>query len=172
LQLVLDKNHFINYDLTGKEENMERENQSTEISVGKVFSYEEIKSIRRPLMGSRIAAGFPSPAQDYIEDVLDLNELLIKHPAATYFVRVEGYSMINAGIFPEDILVVDRSLEPASNRIVIAVIDGELTVKRLFIDKQSIYYLLPENPDFKPIRITEDMNFSVWGVVSNVIHKV
>lgn len=144
----------------------------TDGSIKKIFSFEYLKSVKRPLIGFRVPAGFPSPAQDYIEDVLDLNEYLIQHPAATYFIRVEGCSMINAGIHPDDILIVDRSLEASSNKIVIAVLDGELTVKRLFIDKFGNYFLMPENPDFKPIRINENTAFSIWGVVTNVIHKV
>ncbi len=128
--------------------------------------------LQRPMIGAIVPAGFPSPAQDYIEDVLDLNELLIQHPAATYFVRVEGYSMINAGIYPGDILIVDRSLEAANGKVVIAVLDGEFTVKRLSVNKKGDYFLIPDNPDYQTIRITENIGFSVWGVVTNVIHKV
>ncbi len=125
-----------------------------------------------PMIGAVVPAGFPSPAQDYIEDVLDLNELLIQHPAATYFVRVEGYSMLNAGIYPEDILIVDRSLDAVNGKIVIAVVDGEFTVKRLRIDKNGVCFLMPENADYEPVRIHEGMDFSIWGVVTNVIHKL
>ncbi len=132
--------------------------------------FEQRKALQRPLLGSRIPAGFPSPAQDYIEDRLDLNEFLVAHPSATFFVRVEGFSMINAGIFPGDILIVDRSLEPAHKKIVIAIVDGELTVKRLWQEKQK-WYLMPENPEFPLIEITKNMEFMVWGVVVYALHK-
>ena len=143
----------------------------TDGSVKEIFRFEKKTALERPLLGSKIPAGFPSPAQDYIYSTLDLNQFLIAHPAATFFVRVEGYSMINAGIHPDDILIVDRSIEAVHNKIVIAVYDGELTVKRLrIIDK--IYWLVPENDEFEPIHISEEDNFSVWGVVTYVIHKV
>lgn len=123
-----------------------------------------------PLLDSNVSAGFPSPARDYIEDVLDLNELMVSHPAATYFVRVEGNSMSMANIFPGDILVVDRSKEAYHNSIIIAVLDGELTVKRLKI-KNKIFWLYPENNTYHPIKIEEWMDFMVWGVVTWIIHK-
>lgn len=124
-----------------------------------------------PLYGSRVSAGFPSPADDYLEDTLDLNEHLITHPAATFMVRVSGDSMLGAGIHPGDILVVDRSLEATDGRIVIAVLDGELTVKRLSLRGKNVR-LLPENPEYTPIIIREAQDFSVWGVVTSVIHKL
>lgn len=124
-----------------------------------------------PLYGSRVSAGFPSPADDYLEDTLDLNEHLIAHPAATFMVRVSGDSMLGAGIHPGDILVVDRSLEATDGRIVIAVLDGELTVKRLSLRGKNVR-LLPENPDYAPIIVRETQDFSVWGVVTSVIHKL
>ena len=123
-----------------------------------------------PIFVTSVAAGFPSPADDFIEDNLDLNELLITHPAATFFIRVEGDSMLGAGISSGDILIVDRALQPADNKIVIAVLDGELTVKRIRIDGEAVM-LLPENPDFEPIVITPEMHFDVWGVVTHVIHQ-
>ena len=124
-----------------------------------------------PLFLTRISAGFPSPADDYIEKNLDLNEHLIKHPSATFFVRVEGNSMVNAGIHNGDILIVDRALEPVDNRVIVAVVDGELTVKRIR-GKGDTLYLVPENDDFKPIVVTEQMGFEVWGVVTHSIHRV
>lgn len=124
-----------------------------------------------PLFASTVSAGFPSPADDYIETALDLNEFLIKRPAATFFVRVSGHSMIGAGINPGDILIVDRSLTPKNNSIVIAVLNGELTVKRILLDVHKIK-LMPENPDFPTIEIQEGMDFTVWGVVTTVIHSV
>ncbi len=126
---------------------------------------------RRPLFFVPVSAGFPSPADDYIENCLDLNKHLIKHPAATFFVRVKGDSMIEAGIHSGDILIVDRSLEATDKKVVIAVIDGELMVKRIKIVGKVIY-LLPENHAYSPTEITESMNFAVWGVVTNVIHAL
>ncbi len=124
-----------------------------------------------PLFASTVSAGFPSPADDYIETALDLNEFLIKRPAATFFVRVSGQSMIGAGINPGDILIVDRSMSPKNNSIVIAVLNGELTVKRMVLDQEKVK-LLPENPNFPTIEIQEGMDFTVWGVVTTVIHSV
>ncbi|MCB9480793.1 MAG: translesion error-prone DNA polymerase V autoproteolytic subunit [Desulfobacteraceae bacterium] len=118
-----------------------------------------------------VSAGFPSPAEDYVEGSLDLNRHLIKHPAATFFVRVSGNSMINAGIYPNDILIVDRSIEAVHNKIVIAVLNGELTVKRLKLKDKEIY-LFPENPDYPPIKIEENHDFEIWGVATNVIHSL
>ena len=114
--------------------------------------------------------GFPSPARDYRENSLDLNNLMIANPQSTYFVRVEGYSMKNANIYPEDILVVDRSLPIVNNQIVVAILDGEFVVKRLKI-KDNIYWLCPENDEYQAVRIEEWMDFSVWGVVTWVIQK-
>ncbi len=129
------------------------------------------KELEIPLIESSVPAGFPSIAEDYVERALDLNELLIKHPAATFFVRVKGTSMIGAGIHSQDILIVDRALSATNNAIVIARIDGELTVKRLKMEATKLW-LIAESPDFKPIEITEAMDFEVWGVVTCVIHQV
>ena len=124
-----------------------------------------------PFFSSYVSAGFPSPADDYIEGKLDLNTYLIKHPSATFFVRVKGESMINAGIYDHDILIVDRSLEIASGKIIIAAIDGQLTVKRLLKYKNKII-LNSENDLFKPIEIVEGKEVMFWGVVTSVIHFV
>lgn len=124
-----------------------------------------------PLYLSRIKAGFPSAADDYLDKKLDLNEHLIKHPSATFFVKVKGDSMINAGIHSGDILIVDRSLEPKDKKVVVAVINGEFTVKRLH-KKNDKLFLLSENPNYKPIEITPDVDFEIWGVVMHVIHSV
>ncbi len=126
---------------------------------------------RQSLFEAKVSAGFPSPAADYEEDKLDLNKYLIKHPAATFFVRVTGDSMMGAGIYSGDLLVVDRSLEPRDKSVVIAVIDGELTVKRIRIGKNKIT-LEPENENYSVQQITEDTDFQVWGVVTNVIHAL
>ncbi len=126
---------------------------------------------RQFLFEAKVSAGFPSPAADYEEDKLDLNKYLIKHPAATFFVRVTGNSMMGAGIHSDDLLVVDRSLEPKDKSVVIAVIDGELTVKRIRIGNKKIT-LEPENENYSVRQITEDTEFQVWGVVTNVIHAL
>ena len=140
----------------------------------------KVKTIHTPDLSTRhyqasyeamVSAGFPSPAADYQEDKLDLNKHLIKHPAATFFVRVAGDSMIGAGIHCGDLLVVDRSLEPKDKSVVIAVVDGELTVKRIRIRKKKIT-LEPENENYCAWEITEDTQFEVWGVVTSVIHKL
>ena len=102
---------------------------------------------------------------------LNLQEYLIQHPSATFCVRVTGDSMQNAGIFSGDVMVVDRALEPQNNSIVLAVLDGEFTVKRIQKEENSLY-LKPENENFKSIKITEEMDFKVWGIVTHVIHKV
>jgi len=119
---------------------------------------------------SSVKAGFPSPADDFMEQQLDLNEHLIQHPAATFFVRVNGESMKGADIHQGDILVVDRSLEATNGRIVIAVINGEFTVKRLRIENGSIQ-LEAEHPCYPPIRIESGWDFQVWGIVTYIIHQ-
>ena|SRR3989338_5296389 len=124
-----------------------------------------------PLFLSRIRAGFPSPADDYLDKKLDLNEYLIKHPTATFFVKVKGDSMIKAGIHSGDILVVDRSLEPKDKKIVVAVLNGDFTVKRVSKVKDKLY-LVSKNDDYAPIEIKENAEFEVWGVVAHVIHSV
>ncbi len=126
---------------------------------------------RQSLFEAKVSAGFPSPAADYEEDKLDLNKYLIKHPAATFFVRAIGDSMVGAGIHCGDLLVVDRSLEPRDKSVVIAVIDGELTVKRIRIKKKK-FTLEPEIENYSVQEITEDTDFQVWGVVTNVIHAL
>jgi DNA polymerase V len=125
----------------------------------------------RPLFLASVSAGFPSPAEDYIEGRLDLNKHLIKHPAATFFVRVAGDSMIGSGIHPDDILVVDRALEPQDGNVIIAVLDGELTVKRIS-QRGARLYLVPDNCLYQPLEILAEMEFEVWGVVTSVIHSL
>lgn len=136
-----------------------------------ILGFEKRATISRPLYLATVAAGFPSPADDFIDKTLDLNEYLIDHPEATFFVRVYGDSMRDAGLASGDVLVVDRALDPVHNRIVIAALDGELTVKR--IRKQGgRLFLAPEHPDYAVIEVTEETSFQVWGVVTYVIHKV
>lgn len=123
-----------------------------------------------PLYLGRVPAGFPSPAQDYIERTLDLNELCIKRPAATYFVRVEGDSMIEAGICPDDILIVDRSVTAQHGDIVIAQVQGEFTVKELVMRPQV--QLLPRNKNYPPITFAEGSELELFGVVTGVVRQM
>ncbi|MGZ8184612.1 MAG: LexA family protein [Methylobacter sp.] len=124
-----------------------------------------------PLFSGKVAAGFPSPADDYVEKTLDLNELLVQKPAATFFVRAQGESMLGAGIHPNDILVVDRSIEAVPGKIVICALNGELTVKRLERENGQ-WQLKAENPAYPDIAIHEALELVIWGVVTNVIYSV
>lgn len=124
-----------------------------------------------PLYENTVPAGFPSPAEDFLEKELDLNEYLIRNKAATFLIRVSGESMKNAGILDGDILVVDRSLPAISGKVVLCILNGEFTVKRMKIEKDQLT-LFPENEQFSPITVTDEMEFRVWGVVSFAIHKL
>ncbi|MFT4578626.1 MAG: DNA polymerase V [Nitrospinales bacterium] len=124
-----------------------------------------------PLALCHVEAGFPSPADDYMEGALDLNEHIIKHPSATYFVKASGDSMIGAGIFNGDLLIVDRSLEASSGKVVIAEVDGQLTVKRL-LKLNDGFSLQSENSSYPPIELHEGNEVVVWGVVTHVIHDL
>ncbi|MBO7223038.1 MAG: translesion error-prone DNA polymerase V autoproteolytic subunit [Kiritimatiellae bacterium] len=124
-----------------------------------------------PLMSNTIAAGFPSPAEQYVEAPLDLNQLLISRPAATFFLRVAGDSMIDAGIFEGDILVVDRSIEAKDGMIVVACVDGEFTVKTLKKNTGSIR-LEPANSSYPVITFKEGMELRIFGVVTSTIHRL
>ena len=125
--------------------------------------------IARPLLLSRIPAGFPSPAEEYIEGRLDLNQLLIKHPISTFYLRVTGDSMIGAGIYPNDLLIVDRAYETSDGHVVVARIGSELCVKTLRISDTKVW-LESENENYLPLEITEEMDFEVWGRVTASIH--
>lgn len=127
-----------------------------------------IRKLKLPYFLSRVPAGFPSPAEDYEEGRLDLNDF-IEHPAATFFVRATGNSMTGAGIFSGDLLIVDRSKQAKHNSIVIAVVQGEMTVKRL-IKHKGDYYLKADNPNYPNITITEDTH--IWGVVKNSVRDL
>ena len=137
-------------------------------------SYDSVQIIQNhleiPLFVEHVSAGFPSPAQDFIEQALDLNELCIKHPAATYFVRVEGDSMLEAGIYPDDVLVVDRSLNAEHGDIIVASVYGELTVKELQL--KPVPRLLPRNKAYPPIEVAEESDLVIFGVVTNVIRNL
>ena len=140
------------------------------IDMDKKFSLHKKKSLQRPLFLTPVMAGFPSPADDFVEKNLDLNEFLIKNKAATFFVRVRGDSMKEANILSGDILIVDRSLEPKDKKIIIAKLFEEFTVKRLRIKNDKLF-LEPQNPKFQLIEIKEDMDFEVFGVVTYIIHQ-
>jgi DNA polymerase V len=124
-----------------------------------------------PLFSGKVAAGFPSPADDYVEKTLDLNELLVQKPAATFFVRAQGESMLGAGIHPNDILVVDKSITPIPGKIVICALNGELTVKRLECYNGQ-WQLKAENPAYADIVTHDELEMVIWGIVTNVIHAV
>jgi len=136
-----------------------------------IYRSEISKPVLIPIVGMQIPAGFPSPADDFIEGKLDLNTMVIKNPTATFYMRVQGDSMMDANIHDGDMIVVDRSIEPTHGKIVIAVIDGEFTVKRLY-RKDGVIKLIPENPDYQEIVIHQEQELTVWGVVSFVVHKL
>jgi len=124
-----------------------------------------------PLFASRVPAGFPSPAEGYVERQLDLNDYLVCHESATFYLRVKGHSMTGAGILEGDIIAVDRALEPRDGDIVLAVVDGEFTVKTLARAGERIR-LLPQHPDFSPIECRDGRELAIWGVVSGVVRKL
>ena len=124
-----------------------------------------------PLYLSPVEAGFPSPAEDYLDKKLNLHTHIVKHESATFFLRAHGLSMINAGIHDGDLLVVDRAISAEHNKVVIAALDGELTVKRL-VRRHDKVLLVPENPDFPEIDITEREHVHIWGVVTYVLHQL
>lgn len=143
------------------------------ISLSKVAELESLTKssvYKLPVFASKVQAGFPSPADDYIERYLDLNTEYIKNPSSTFLVIATGQSMIDAGIFDGDVLLVDKSLTPVDGSIVIAALNGELTVKRLSKQK-GLVQLKPANPHFKPIDITEELDMVIWGVVTLVLHR-
>ncbi|MEO8532681.1 MAG: translesion error-prone DNA polymerase V autoproteolytic subunit [Flavobacterium sp.] len=121
-----------------------------------------------PFFDVGISAGFPSPADDFIELTIDLNKEFIRNKDTTYFARVKGHSMKNVGISDGDLLIIDKSLEPLNNKIAVCQIDGEFTVKRIKIEKDHIW-LIAENEDYEPIKVTPENNFMIWGIV---IHSI
>lgn len=139
--------------------------------LGAIYSADTTNSTPLPVPLMPVSAGFPSPADDYIEGKLDLNRHLIKHPEATFFVRVTGDSMIDAGIHSGDLLIVDRAITATEKSIVIAVVNGELTVKRLRRQGEKLF-LVAENSNYSPYEVHQQTSFEVWGVVTNVIHPV
>lgn len=142
----------------------------TDSTIAVIYGLDQTTKVACPLFSSGVSAGFPSPAEDHIERKLDLNELLIQNPAATFFVRVAGDSMIGAGINHGDLLVVDRSQPAASGKIIIAITHGELTVKRL-MRRDSSWQLVAANAAYPVVEISEETGCEVWGVVTSVIHQ-
>lgn len=139
-------------------------------SVLEFYSANTNSSMELPLVDGGIAAGFPSPAQDYIDLKIDLNKELIDNPSSTFYARVKGTSMIDAGISDGDILVIDKSLEPRDGDTAVCFIDGEFTLKFIKIEPDAVF-LVPANPKFSPIKVTEDNNFCIWGIVTYSIKK-
>ena len=135
-----------------------------------LLDFDYLNQIELPLYASYVSAGFPSPADDYLEDKIDLGKYLVQNPTSTYMMRVKGNSMQDANIHDGDILVIDKALAPADGLPVVCFLDGEFTVKT-FRKMQGKAYLYPANPNYKPIEVTEDMDMRVWGVVVWVLHK-
>ena len=133
-----------------------------------IFTADLSSHLPLPYDDGGIQAGFPSPADNYITETIDLNKELVRHPAATFYGRVSGDSMIEEGIEPGDILVIDRSIEPDSGDLAVCCIDGEFTLKRIKLEKNRVW-LIPSNEMFDPILVTPENEFSVWGVVTHTI---
>lgn len=135
------------------------------------YKYESIGFVEIPYIEAGIKAGFPSPAADFEGKRISLDKELIKNETSTFFARVDGDSMLDAGMSDGDLLVVDRSLEPENDKIAICMLDGEFTVKRLRVAKEGVY-LTPENKAFKEIKVEEDQELVIWGIVTYVVKKV
>lgn len=136
-----------------------------------IFTPEDNDPMSPPLSDSRVAAGFPSPAEDYASMRLDLNRELIKNPASTFYARVSGLSMVEEGINDGDLLVIDKSIEPYDGCLAVCYIDGDFTLKR-FEKHKDFGLLVPSNKDFKPIKVTADNDFCIWGVVTYLVKRV
>jgi DNA polymerase V len=135
-----------------------------------LYNTKAATSISLPFISSGVMAGFPSPADDYLDISMDLNKELIKNPPSTFFARVKGLSMKDEGIMPNNILVVDKSIQPKTGDLAVCFIDGDFTLKRIKKQKDCLY-LMPSNKDFEPIKVTENNDFVVWGIVTYIIKK-
>ena len=135
-----------------------------------IYSAQTDSELELPVL-SGISAGFPSPATDFVDIGIDLNRHLIKHPSATFYGRVKGLSMIDAGIDDGDLLIIDKSIEPTNGKIAVCFVDGEFTLKRIKIEKDEVW-LMPANENYKPIVITKDNDLRIWGVVTHIIKSV
>lgn len=146
-------------------------NQEKNISVSiDIAAAEHLSQMPLPYAEQGIQAGFPSPAQDYISDTIDLNQEVVKHPAATFYGRVNGDSMIGEGIEDGDMIVIDRALEPEDGDLAVCCVDGEFTLKRIKLEPGRVW-LIPANETFDPIMITEESRFAIWGIVTYVIKR-
>ncbi|MDP4269970.1 MAG: translesion error-prone DNA polymerase V autoproteolytic subunit [Bacteroidota bacterium] len=135
-----------------------------------IYSAQTATELELPLLPG-ISAGFPSPATDFVDISIDLNRHLIKHPSATFFGRVKGLSMKDAGIDDGDLLIIDKSIEPTDGKIAVCFVDGEFTLKRIKIEKDEVW-LMPANEKYKPIVITKDNDLRIWGVVTHIIKSL
>ena len=140
------------------------------LNKNEIINFRKSKKTKIKLYTTSISAGFPSPAEDHMDISLDINEYLVKHPSSTFYIYVKGDSMIDSGIFDGDLLIVDRSLEVKSNSVVVAVIDGDFTVKKIKKDSGNLY-LIPQNKKYKPILLENNMDFQIWGIVTYSISK-
>ena len=138
---------------------------------GLTFFHPDSNTEGIPFFDTGISAGYPEPNENHSSQKLSLDDTLVRNKESTFYAKVSGQSMIGAGLDDNDLLVIDRSLEPEHNKIAVCFLDGEFTVKRLKFDAEGIW-LQPENPNYPIIRITEDNNFIIWGIVTNVIKKV
>ncbi len=135
-----------------------------------IFSSDTEASLDLPFLPFDVSAGFPSPALDFVDVSIDLNKHLIEHPSATYYGRVQGESMKEAGIDSGDLIIIDKSIEPADGKIAVCYIDGEFTLKRIKLKKSGVW-LMPENDKYKPLKVDESSNLEIWGIVTYVIKK-
>lgn len=142
-----------------------KKNKSNELEL---YSISIEHSKERPLMNASVKAGFPSPAEDFMETAIDLNVELLKNPAATFFCRVSGDSMCDMGINDGDLLIIDKSLEPQDGKVAVCYIDGEFTLKKIKLEPNCCW-LIPANKKYKPVKVTADNNFIVWGIVTHSI---
>lgn len=136
-----------------------------------IYSAETSIELDLPLVDGGISAGFPSPAEDFLDLSIDLNKELIRNAPTTFYGRVKGDSMQGAGFEDGDLLIIDKSLEPIDGKIAVCFIDGDFTVKRIKIEKDCVW-LVAENPNYTPLRVTRDNDFVIWGMVTNVIKSV
>ncbi len=148
---------------------MTSSSNNTSVTVD-IFNADVSGSLALPYADEGIQAGFPSPAQDYLNESIDLNREIVKHPASTFYGRVEGESMIEEGIEPGDLLVIDRSIEPDDGDLTVCCIDGEFTLKRIRLERERVW-LIPSNESFDPILVTPDNRFEIWGVVTYTIKQ-
>lgn len=140
-------------------------------NIDKIIKAEPSEDLELPLASNAISAGFPSPAENYSDIKLDLNKELISNPAATFFARVSGVSMIDDGVDDGDLLIIDRSIEPYNGSLAVCYLNGEFTLKR-FENKGDHGLLIPANKNYKPIVVTKDNDFRIWGIVKYIVKKM